>query len=180
MPPLPSGGTCPAPAATSVSAYFRFEAFYFAGCKFLAAPPLPTSPKHNDNEGALLHCCCCVTLSAVSAWSGLASTLGIKQKSVLSQVTSEDGSTCFAFKYACCSQFTNILTSSKIDIFPKSKEFVISVILRRWLMVVFISCILVSGGYSMCVCELEIRLLFMKTQECVKSRSIDGQMCSRC
>ena len=37
-------------------------------------------------------CCCCVTLSAVSAWSGLASTLGIKQKSVLSQVTSEDGS----------------------------------------------------------------------------------------
>ena len=119
-------------------------------------------------------------LLTVSAWSGLASTLGIKQKSVLSQVTSEDGSTCFAFKYACCSQFTNILTSSKIDIFPKSKEFVISVILRRWLMVVFISCILVSGGYSMCVCELEIRLLFMKTQECVKSRSIDGQMCSRC
>ena len=45
-------------------------------------------------RAAALHCCCCccVTLSAVSAWSGLASTLGIKQKSVLSQVTSEDGS----------------------------------------------------------------------------------------
>ena len=136
-------------------------------------------------RAAALHCCCCccVTLSAVSAWSGLASTLGIKQKSVLSQVTSEDGSpphphamhlnthAAVSLPISSPPQKLIVFQSQKNSWYPWYCED------GWWLYFYDVSLWVVETAFG--VCELEISFLYM-AREYVKSRSVDGQMYSRC